>query len=69
MKMDEDVAVEKHEHRMSGLWLFILGNTQFIVTLLTAMTLLRLRSAHAVYFGAGTLVASFSGTAYYSCRS
>lgn len=43
------------------LWLFVLGNTQLVVTTLTFFAILRIRSAHALYFGAGTLVAAFSG--------
>ncbi|KAK4055577.1 hypothetical protein OIV83_000123 [Microbotryomycetes sp. JL201] len=42
------------------LWLFLLGNTQSIVTSLTIAAILRIRTAHALYFGAGTLVAAFS---------
>ncbi|KAM0788904.1 hypothetical protein ACM66B_002986 [Microbotryomycetes sp. NB124-2] len=42
------------------LWLFLLSNTQSIVTSLTIAAILRIRTAHALYFGAGTLVAAFS---------
>ncbi|KAK4057902.1 hypothetical protein OIO90_001121 [Microbotryomycetes sp. JL221] len=42
-------------------WLFILANTQSIVTSLTVAAILRIRTAHALYFGLGTLVAAFSG--------
>ena len=44
-----------------ALWLFLLANTQSIVTTLTALAILRIRTAHSLYFGAGTLVAAFSG--------
>lgn len=41
---------------MGVLWL--LGETQYIVSLLTAVVILSLRSPHALFFGAGTLVAA-----------
>jgi len=44
------------------LWLFILSNTQFVVTALTAFFILRIRTSHSLYFGAGTLVAAFTGS-------
>lgn len=44
------------------LWLGVLQNTQFVVTTLTVLAILRIRTAHSLYFGAGTLVAAFSGT-------
>mgnify|MGYP002477546513 CR=1 FL=1 len=43
------------------LWLYTLQHTQFVVTTLTAYFILRIRTAHSLYFGAGTLVAAFSG--------
>ncbi|GAA5924381.1 hypothetical protein JCM1841_001683 [Sporobolomyces salmonicolor] len=42
------------------LWLYTLQNTQFVVTALTAFFILRIRTAHSLYFGAGTLVAAFT---------
>ncbi|KAJ8294516.1 Lipid phosphate phosphatase gamma [Rhodotorula toruloides] len=42
------------------LWLYTLQNTQFVVTTLTAYFILRIRTAHSLYFGAGTLVAAFT---------
>ncbi|GAA6046449.1 hypothetical protein JCM3770_004929 [Rhodotorula araucariae] len=42
------------------LWIYMLQNTQFVVTTLTAYFILRIRTAHSLYFGAGTLVAAFS---------
>ncbi|BGP15238.1 hypothetical protein JCM10213_000809 [Rhodosporidiobolus nylandii] len=41
-------------------WLYVLQNTQFVVTTLTVYFILRIRTAHSLYFGAGTLVAAFS---------
>ncbi|GAA6031063.1 hypothetical protein JCM8097_003986 [Rhodosporidiobolus ruineniae] len=41
-------------------WLYVLQNTQFVVTTLTSYFILRIRTAHSLYFGAGTLVAAFS---------
>ncbi|GAA6012061.1 hypothetical protein JCM10207_005115 [Rhodosporidiobolus poonsookiae] len=41
-------------------WLYVLQNTQFVVTTLTAYFIIRIRTAHSLYFGAGTLVAAFS---------
>ncbi|KAI5476007.1 dolichyldiphosphatase [Pseudohyphozyma bogoriensis] len=38
----------------------LLQNTQFVVTSLTILALLRIRSAHSLWFGAGTLVAAFT---------
>ncbi|SGY54963.1 BQ5605_C006g03939 [Microbotryum silenes-dioicae] len=46
--------------RVRKIWLSALQNTQFIVTTLTIVLLLRLRTAHALWFGAGTLCAAFS---------
>lgn len=43
------------------LWMFTLANTQSVVTILTALAIIRIRTAHSLYFGAGTLVAAFSG--------
>ncbi|GAA5916791.1 hypothetical protein JCM5296_007391 [Sporobolomyces johnsonii] len=42
------------------LWLYTLQNTQFVVTALTAFFIIRIRTAHSLYFGAGTLVAAFT---------
>ncbi|BGP31161.1 hypothetical protein JCM10296v2_002925 [Rhodotorula toruloides] len=42
------------------LWLYTLQSTQFVVTTLTAYFVLRIRTAHSLYFGAGTLVAAFT---------
>ncbi|GAA5855690.1 hypothetical protein JCM8547_001646 [Rhodosporidiobolus lusitaniae] len=41
-------------------WLFVLQNTQFVVTTLTFYFIIRIRTAHSLWFGAGTLVAAFS---------
>ncbi|SCZ97785.1 BZ3500_MvSof-1268-A1-R1_Chr7-3g09586 [Microbotryum saponariae] len=46
--------------RVRRIWLSALQNTQFIVTTLTIVLILRLRTAHALWFGAGTLCAAFS---------
>lgn len=45
-----------------ALWLYTLQHTQFVVTGLTAYCILRIRTAHSLWFGAGSLVAAFSGT-------
>ncbi|BGP54768.1 hypothetical protein JCM8202v2_002355 [Rhodotorula sphaerocarpa] len=44
-----------------ALWLYTLQHTQFVVTGLTAYCILRIRTAHSLWFGAGSLVAAFSG--------
>lgn len=44
-----------------ALWLYTLQNTQFVVTGLTAYFILRIRTAHSLWFGAGSLVAAFTG--------
>ncbi|GJN89748.1 hypothetical protein Rhopal_002737-T1 [Rhodotorula paludigena] len=49
------------------LWLAVLQNTQFVVTTLTAVLIIRIRTAHALYFGAGTLVAAFSAKLLKRC--
>jgi dolichyldiphosphatase len=46
-------------------WLYVLQNTQFVVTTLTVYFILRIRTAHSLYFGAGTLVAAFSGSSLF----
>lgn len=43
------------------LLLFLLDQTQLIVSSLTFVLILHLHSCHAVYFGAGTLVAALAG--------
>ncbi|GAA5832475.1 hypothetical protein JCM5353_003250 [Sporobolomyces roseus] len=48
-------------------WLFILSNTQFVVTGLTAFFILRIRTSHSLYFGAGTLVAAFTAKLLKKC--
>ncbi|GAA5823664.1 hypothetical protein JCM11251_000717 [Rhodosporidiobolus azoricus] len=47
--------------------LYVLQNTQFVVTSLTAYFILRIRTAHSLYFGAGTLVAAFSAKLLKKC--
>ncbi|SCV70605.1 BQ2448_3367 [Microbotryum intermedium] len=47
--------------QVKRIWLGALQNTQFIVTTLTIVLILRLRTAHALWFGAGTLCTAFSG--------
>ncbi|GAA5927846.1 uncharacterized protein JCM15063_006011 [Sporobolomyces koalae] len=49
------------------IWLATLKNTQVVVTSLTIYFVLRIRTAHAVYFGAGTLVAAFSAKVLKKC--
>ncbi|GAA5896706.1 hypothetical protein JCM6882_005015 [Rhodosporidiobolus microsporus] len=48
-------------------WLYVLQNTQFVVTSLTVYFILRIRTAHSLYFGAGTLVAAFSAKLLKRC--
>lgn len=49
-----------------SLWLYTLQNTQFVVTGLTAYFILRIRTAHSLWFGVGSLVAAFTGAHTYS---
>ncbi|GAA5893280.1 uncharacterized protein JCM6883_007619 [Sporobolomyces salmoneus] len=49
------------------LWLSTLKHTQSVVTTLTVFFVLRIRTVHAVYFGAGTLVAAFSAKVLKKC--
>lgn len=46
---------------LRSLWLYTLQNTQFVVTGLTAYFILRIRTAHSLWFGVGSLVAAFTG--------
>jgi dolichyldiphosphatase len=54
-------AGEPSRTRAGRVLLYALNNTQFIVTLLTSLALLHLHSAHSLWFGAGTLLAAFTG--------
>ncbi|GAA6061391.1 hypothetical protein JCM10212_000651 [Sporobolomyces blumeae] len=49
------------------LWLSTLQHTQFVVTSLTVFFILRIRTVHSVYFGAGTLVAAFTAKLLKKC--